>query len=54
MSDTARPPTSHSGLLAWVRDVAELTQPPRVLWADGPDETWDRLSAELVEAATFT
>ena len=28
-------PTNHAGLLAWVREVAELTQPDRVMFADG-------------------
>ena len=51
-TDTA--PTSHGELLAWVREVAELTQPDRVVFADGSDEEWDRLTAQLVEAGTFT
>ena len=28
-------PTTHKGLLAWVQEVAELTQPDRVVFADG-------------------
>ncbi|WP_046320212.1 phosphoenolpyruvate carboxykinase (GTP) [Mycobacterium sp. UM_Kg1] len=43
-------PTKHSGLLAWVREVAELTQPDRVEWSDGSDEEWNRLMAMLVES----
>ena len=50
--DTA--PTKHQGLLAWVREVAELTTPDRVVFADGSDEEWRRLSEQLVEAGTFT
>ncbi|MBF6328972.1 phosphoenolpyruvate carboxykinase (GTP) [Nocardia transvalensis] len=46
-------PTEHAGLLAWVQEVAELTQPDRVVWADGSDEEWDRLTVQLVEAGTF-
>ncbi|MBO0855265.1 MAG: phosphoenolpyruvate carboxykinase (GTP) [Nocardia sp.] len=46
-------PTQHAGLLAWVREVAELTQPDRVVWADGSDAEWDRLTTQLVEAGTF-
>ncbi|NEW38612.1 phosphoenolpyruvate carboxykinase (GTP) [Nocardia cyriacigeorgica] len=46
-------PTEHSELLAWVQEVAELTQPDRVVWADGSDAEWDRLTNQLVEAGTF-
>jgi phosphoenolpyruvate carboxykinase (GTP) len=49
--DTA--PTRHQGLLAWVREVAELTQPDRVVFADGSDEEFGRLCTALVEAGTF-
>ncbi|WP_251014756.1 hypothetical protein, partial [Rhodococcus qingshengii] len=38
------PPTQHKELLAWVQEVAELTQPDRVVFADGSDEEWDRLT----------
>ena len=40
------PPTQHKELLAWVQEVAELTQPDRVVFADGSDEEWDRLTNE--------
>src|SRR6201996_4055853 len=49
--DTA--PTNHKELLAWVEEVAELTQPDRVVFADGSDEEWQRLADPLVEAGTF-
>ncbi len=45
--DTA--PTKHKGLLAWVQEVAELTQPDRVVFADGSDEEFERLAAQLVD-----
>ncbi|AMY17458.1 MULTISPECIES: phosphoenolpyruvate carboxykinase (GTP) [Nocardiaceae] len=48
------PPTTHAGLLAWVREVAELTEPDRIVFADGSDEEWERLTDQLVEAGTFT
>ncbi|QKT08889.1 phosphoenolpyruvate carboxykinase (GTP) [Gordonia sp. X0973] len=51
--DAASAPTKHAGLLAWVAEVAELTQPDRVVWSDGSDEEWERLSAQLVEAGTM-
>ncbi|WP_018178200.1 phosphoenolpyruvate carboxykinase (GTP) [Jongsikchunia kroppenstedtii] len=47
-------PTKHAALLAWVAEVAELTQPDRVVWSDGSDAEWDRLTAQLVEAGTLT
>lgn len=37
-----------------MQEVAELTQPARVVFADGSDEEWDRLTNKLVEAGTFT
>ena len=46
-------PTKHEGLLAWVQEVAELTQPDRVVFADGSDEEAERLNTQLVEAGTF-
>ena len=50
--DTA--PTKHQGLLAWVQEVAELTQPDRVVFADGSEEEYERLCDQLVAAGTFT
>jgi phosphoenolpyruvate carboxykinase (GTP) len=49
--DTA--PTTHAGLLAWVRETAELTQPDRVEWVDGSPEEWTRITDLLVDAGTF-
>jgi phosphoenolpyruvate carboxykinase (GTP) len=47
-------PTSHARLRIWVRDVAELTRPDRVVWCDGSKQEWERLTAQLVGAGTFT
>ncbi|MRH86531.1 phosphoenolpyruvate carboxykinase (GTP) [Nocardia sp. SYP-A9097] len=46
-------PTEHKELLAWVQEVAELTQPDRVVWVDGSEEEAMRLSEQLVAAGTF-
>ena len=46
-------PTSNAKLVAWVREVAELTKPDRVEWCDGSEEEWQRLTSLLVETGTF-
>lgn len=46
-------PTNHPGLLSWVQEVAELTQPDRVVFADGSDDEFNRLADQLVAAGTF-
>jgi phosphoenolpyruvate carboxykinase (GTP) len=46
--------TNHAHLLAWVREVAELTQPARVEWADGSPAEWTRIADLLVTNGTFT
>ncbi|MCF3938074.1 phosphoenolpyruvate carboxykinase (GTP) [Gordonia tangerina] len=51
--DPKTAPTKHAGLLAWVAEVAELTQPERVVWSDGSDAEWERLTGQLVEAGTL-
>jgi phosphoenolpyruvate carboxykinase (GTP) len=49
----SKAPTSHKRLLAWVDEVAALTQPDRVEWCDGSDAEWDRLTRLLEEHGTF-
>ena len=47
-------PTTNAKLVAWVREVAALTRPDRVEWADGSQAEWDRLTQLLVDNGTFT
>ena len=35
-------PTTHEGILNWVNEIAELTQPDDIHWCTGSDEEWDR------------
>jgi phosphoenolpyruvate carboxykinase (GTP) len=48
-----QPPTEHAGLIAWVNDVAALTQPDEVVWCDGSDAEWTRLTDHLVDQGTL-
>ncbi|MDN3482119.1 phosphoenolpyruvate carboxykinase (GTP) [Arthrobacter sp. APC 3897] len=50
---SADAPTTHQALLAWVQQVAELTQPDRVYWVDGSEAENKRLTDELVDAGTL-
>ncbi|MCW2668526.1 MAG: pckG, partial [Frankiales bacterium] len=46
-------PTKNTKLVAWVREIAELTKPDRVEWADGSEAEWTRLTQLLVDNGTF-
>ncbi len=47
------PPTGNKELIAWVEEVAALTQPDAVEWCDGSAEEYDRLCELLVASGTF-
>jgi phosphoenolpyruvate carboxykinase (GTP) len=49
----AEPATKNARLLAWIEEVAALTQPDTIQWFDGSAEAFDRLCRALVEAGTF-
>jgi len=52
-AETLPAPTKHAKLAAWVEEVAALTQPTKIIWCDGSDEEWTRLTDELVAAGTL-
>jgi phosphoenolpyruvate carboxykinase (GTP) len=49
----AEPATKNARLLAWIEEVAALTQPDTIQWFDGSAEAFDHLCQALVEAGTF-
>jgi phosphoenolpyruvate carboxykinase (GTP) len=50
---TTTVPTKHEKLLAWVEEMAHLTQPADIHWCDGSAEEYDALCKLLVDAGTF-
>lgn len=46
-------PTQHKELISWVNEIVELTQPDSVVWCDGSEAEYERLSEELVRKGTF-
>ena len=47
------PPTKNRKLLSWIEEVAALTTPDRIVWCDGSDAEWNRMTQELVESGTL-
>ncbi len=45
--------TEHTGLQAWVEEIAGLTQPDDIHWCDGSAEEYDLLAQILIDAGTF-
>ena len=46
-------PTDNEQLIAWINEAVDLFEPEKVVFADGSDDEWNRLAAELVEAGTL-
>ena len=46
-------PTDNEKLLSWIAEAVELFEPEAVVFADGSQEEWDRLTSELIEAGTL-
>ena len=47
------PPTRNKQLIEWVEEMAELTQPESVVWCDGSDAEWNRLTEAMVQSGTL-
>jgi phosphoenolpyruvate carboxykinase (GTP) len=46
-------PTQHAKLIAWVEEIAALTQPDQVHWCDGSQAEWDLLTGQLIASGTL-
>jgi phosphoenolpyruvate carboxykinase (GTP) len=48
------PDGTNESVIAWVEEIAALTQPDDIVWCDGTPEEADRLADEMVAAGTLT
>lgn len=46
-------PTDNQQLIDWINKAVDLFQPEEVVFVDGSQEEWDRMSSELVDAGTL-
>ena len=46
-------PTKNQSLIKWVEEIEALTKPDEVVWCDGSQSEWDRLTKQLVASGTF-
>jgi phosphoenolpyruvate carboxykinase (GTP) len=49
-----RAETALPELAQWVGEIAELAKPDEIVWCDGSQAEWDRLTSLLVDNGTFT
>ncbi len=47
-------PTNHTKLNAWVKEIADMCQPEKVVWCDGSKAEYDGLSKLMVESGSAT
>jgi len=51
--DAVSVPTKNRRLLQWVEQIAQLTEPDEIVWCDGSDAEWLRLTDQLVKSGTL-
>ncbi len=51
MSETS---TTYAALQKWVDETAALCTPAEIVWCDGSQAEWDRLTRQLCDQGTFT